>query len=289
MTTETNAPARKSFLHSSIVLRVLASVVFIPCFIVITWRGGYHFLALVDIVIFIGLWEFYGMMEAKGIRPYRAIGILSGLALSWYVYFRNGVYSNLFLTLGLLAIMTLELARRDGRNAIYHISTTMLGVFYVAFLASHLIALRELPLAVSLDYSMGKSFVFLAFVITWACDTGAYIVGTFWGKRPLIPRVSAKKTVEGSIGGLAFAVAGAIVASYTFAEYLNIWQAVILGLAAGLFGQLGDLVESMIKRDAVIKDTSGLIPGHGGVLDRFDGLLFTAPLLYYYLKFVIFK
>jgi phosphatidate cytidylyltransferase len=271
------------------VLRVLASIVFIPCFIVITWRGGYHFLVLVDIVIFIGLWEFYGMMEAKGIRPYRAIGILSGLALSWYVYFRNGVYANLFLTLGLLAIMTLELTRRDSRNAIYHISTTMLGVFYVAFLASHLIALRELPLAVDLDYSLGKSFVFLAFVVTWACDTGAYFVGTCCGRHRLLPRVSAKKTVEGSVGGLVFAVAGAVVAKYTFAGYLGNWQAGILGLSAGVVGQLGDLVESMIKRDAEVKDTSGIIPGHGGVLDRFDGLLFTAPLIYYYLKFIIFK
>jgi phosphatidate cytidylyltransferase len=289
MTTGTKVTVRKTLLNSSTVLRVLASFFFIPCFIVITFRGGYHFLILVDIVIFIGLWEFYGMMAAKGIRPYRAIGIVSGLALSWYVYFSNGVYANLFLTLGLLAIMTLELTRRDGRNAIYHISTTMLGVFYVAFLASHLVLLRELPVAAGLDYSLGSSFVFLAFVVTWACDTGAYFVGTAVGKRPLLPRVSAGKTVEGSIGGLAFAVVGAVVAKYTFAPYLSVWQAAVLGLAAGAVGQLGDLVESMIKRDADVKDTSGLIPGHGGVLDRFDGLLFTAPLLYYYLKFVVYS
>ncbi len=289
MSTESKAPERRSFLLSSMVLRVLAAIVFIPCFIIITWRGGYHFLALVDIVIFIGLWEFYGMMEAKGIRPYKAIGILSGLALSWYVYFHNGVYANLLLTVGLLAIMTLELTRRDGRDAIYQISTTVLGVFYVAFLASHLVLLRELPLNVGLDYSRGSSFVFLAFVVTWACDTGAYVVGTSWGKHPLLPRVSAKKTVEGSVGGLVFAVAGAILAKYTFAQYLGIWQAIVLGLAAGCIGQIGDLVESMIKRDADVKDTSGLIPGHGGVLDRFDGLLFTTPLMYYYLKFVVFQ
>jgi phosphatidate cytidylyltransferase len=289
MSTESKVPERRSFLHSSIVLRVLASIVFIPCFIIITGRGGYHFLALVDIVIFIGLWEFYGMMEAKGIRPYKAIGVLSGLALSWYVYFHNGVYSNLLLTLGLLAIMTLQLTRRDSRDAIYRISTTVLGVFYVAFLASHLVLLRELPLIVGLDYALGRSFVFLAFVVTWACDTGAYVVGTFWGKHPLLPRVSAKKTIEGSIGGLVIATAGAIVAKYTFAQYLGIWQAVVLGFAAGCIGQIGDLVESMIKRDANVKDTSGLIPGHGGVLDRFDGLLFTVPMIYYYLKFVVFQ
>jgi phosphatidate cytidylyltransferase len=185
--------------------------------------------------------------------------------------------------------MTLELARRDGKNAIYHVSTTMFGVLYVAYLASHLVLLRELPVVAGLDYATGSSFVFLAFVVTWACDTGAYIVGSAVGRHSLLPRVSAKKTVEGAVGGLAFAIAGAVVACYTFAGYLDLTQAVILGAAAGVIGQVGDLFESLIKRDAEVKDTSGLIPGHGGVLDRFDGLLFTGPLLYYYLKFVVFQ
>jgi len=273
--------------NTSTALRVLASAVFIPCFIIITMRGGYHFLALIDIVIFIGLWEFYAMMTAKGLRPYRTIGIVSGLALSWYVFFRNGVYANLFLTVGLLAIMTLELTRRDGKDAIYHVATTMFGVLYVGYLASHLVLLRELPIAAGLDYAVGGSFVFLAFLVTWAGDTGAYIVGSAIGKRPLLPRVSAKKTVEGAAGGMVFAIAGAVVARYTFAGYLDLTQAMILGVAAGSISQIGDLFESLIKRDADVKDTSGLIPGHGGVLDRFDGLLFTAPLLYYYLKFVV--
>lgn len=289
MTTQPDAPSRKSLFNISTALRVLASAVFIPCFIIITLRGGYHFLALIDIVIFIGLWEFYAMMRAKGLRPYRTIGIVSGLALSWYVFFRNGVYANLFLTMGLLAIMTLELARRDGKNAIFHVSTTMFGVLYVGFLSSHLVLLRELPVVAGLDYAVGSSFVFLAFLVTWAGDTGAYIVGSAVGKRPLLPRVSAKKTLEGAVGGMAFAIAGAVVARYTFADYLGPAQAVVLGTAAGGIGQVGDLFESLIKRDADVKDTSGLIPGHGGVLDRFDGLLFTAPLLYYYLKFVVLK
>ncbi len=289
MTTQPKVPTRNSLISSSMALRVLATIVFIPCFVIITLRGGYHFLALIDIVIFIGLREFYSMMTAKGLRPYRTIGIVSGLALSWYVYFRNGVYANLFLTVGLLAIMTLELTRREGKNAIYHVATTMFGVFYVAYLSSHLILLRELPVVAGLDYAMGSSFVFLVFLVTWAGDSGAYIVGSAFGRRPLLPRVSSKKTVEGAIGGTTFAIAGAIVARYTFAGYLDFVQALILGAAAGTIGQVGDLFESLIKRDADVKDTSGLIPGHGGVLDRFDGLLFTAPLLYYYLKFVVFQ
>lgn len=287
MATQPPVRRHRSLFTASTGWRVLASVVFIPCLIIITLRGGYQFLALIDIVIFVGMWEFFGMMRAKGLRPYRAIGIASGLALSWYFFLRDGVYANLFLTVGLLAIMTLELTRRDGKDAIYHVSTTMLGVVYVGYLASHLVLLRQLPLAAELDYHLGASFVFLAFVVTWACDTGAYIVGSAVGRRPLLPRVSAGKTVEGAVGGVVFAVAGAIVAQQTFAGYLGAAQAVLLGGGAAVVGQVGDLFESLIKRDADVKDTSGLIPGHGGVLDRFDGLLFTAPLMYYYLKFVV--
>ena len=290
-TANTRSARRRSALHSSMLLRILASLIFIPCFIVITIRGGVHFLALIDIIIFVGIWEFYSMMESKGIRPYKGIGILSGIVLSWYVFFRNGMYANLFLTLVLLSIMGLELTRKDDgrRMTIYHISATLLGVIYVGFLGSHLVMLRELPLVAGLEYAYGSSFVLLAFVITWSCDTGAYFIGTLIGKRQLLPRVSTHKTWEGFFGGIVFAVAASIVASYTFAGYLNVWWAIVLGAVAALLGQLGDLVESMIKRDAGIKDTSATIPGHGGVLDRFDSLLFTSPFIYYFLKFAIFK
>ncbi|UCH82895.1 MAG: phosphatidate cytidylyltransferase [Candidatus Latescibacterota bacterium] len=280
---------RRSFLTSSIFLRVAASVVFIPCVIVITNTGGYYFLLLINTVIFVGMWEFYRMMEAKGIRPYKMIGILCSLVLSWYVFFRNGMYANFFLTLVLLVLMCLELTRKETKMAIYHIAVTILGVIYIGFLGSHLIMLREFPLGLNLDYSMGGSFVLLAFILTWACDTGAYLVGSAIGKRKLIPRISGQKTREGSVGGFVFAVAAALVARETFAGYLELWHALALGAIAGVVGQLGDLFESMIKRDVDTKDTSEMIPGHGGVLDRFDSLLFTAPLIYYFIKFVVFK
>jgi phosphatidate cytidylyltransferase len=284
----TPTTVRKSFLHSSIFLRVAASVVFIPCFVIITNAGGYHFLLLIDSVIFVGMWEFYRMMEAKGIRPYKLIGIFCALVLSWYVFLRNGVYANLFLTLVLVTLMCLEITRKETKTATAHIATTILGVMYIGFLGSHLIMLREHPLRINLDYGYGASFVFLAFVITWAGDTGAYLVGSLVGRTPLIPRISAKKTWEGSAGGLAFAIAAALIARETFAPYLELWHALALGVLAGVVGQFGDLFESLIKRDAEIKDTSEMIPGHGGVLDRFDSLLFSAPLIYYFLAFVVF-
>jgi phosphatidate cytidylyltransferase len=264
--------------------RILASIIFIPCLIIIAHRGGFYYLALMDIMIFIGLWEFYKMMEAKGLRPYKTIGILSGLALSWYIFFQQGIYANFFLVIVFMAVMTLELARKEKGLAVYHISVTIFGVFYVAWLGSHLILLRELPHLKGLDYSMGFSFVIVVFVLTWCYDTGAYTVGRLIGRHKIFPGISPGK---GVFGGIGFSLIGIMITRLIVAHYLTLAEAVGLALIASVIGQLGDLVESMIKRDVKIKDSSDTIPGHGGVLDRFDSLLFTSPLIYYFFKYFI--
>ena len=271
----------------SVAKRVLASVIFLPCLIIIARRGGFYYLALIDIMILIGLWEFYKMMEAKGLRPYKALGILSGLALSWYVFFQQGVYANFFLSVIFIGIMTLELVRREKGLAVYHISVTIFGVFYVAWLGSHLILLRELPHLKELDYSLGFSFVMVVFVLTWCYDTGAFFVGMWFGKHKIFPKVSPGKTAEGVLGGVIFSIIGSLAVRLILAPYLSVIHAVGLALISSIVGQLGDLVESMIKRDVKIKDASATIPGHGGVLDRFDSVLFTSPLIYYFFKYFI--
>jgi phosphatidate cytidylyltransferase len=272
-----------------IVRRVLAGVVFIPIFVLLTRAGGYWFLGFVDLFIILGLFEFYRMMAVKGLHPYRGIGIASGLTLSTYVYFASGVYATAFLTFILIAIMGLELTRKDNRRAVYHVATTVFGIVYVAYLGSHLVLLRELPWLIDRPYEMGARFVFLAFAMTWSSDTGAYVVGKTLGRRPLLPRVSRGKTWEGAMGGVAFAALAGGICALTFADFLHVAWGVALGAVCSMIGLLGDLFESMLKRDAEIKDTSRIIPGHGGVLDRFDSLLFTVPLIYYFLKFVIFQ
>lgn len=287
MTTTTHS--QTVWYRRSILQRVATGVVFVPAFAWVTVRGGYAFLGFVGLVILIGMFEFYAMMRAKGMHPYRGIGVASGLTLAVYMFFRSGLYGNFFLTFVLIAIMGLELTRRDNRMAVYHVSTTVFGIVYVAYLCSHFVLLRELPLQIGREYSLGASFVFLVFTVTWASDTGAYAVGSLLGRHPLLPRVSEKKTWEGAIGGVVFAAVAGWIASRTFAGYLNPWQGPALGALASMVGLLGDLFESLLKRDAELKDTSRVIPGHGGVLDRFDSLLFTAPLIYYLLKFVIFQ
>lgn len=272
---------------NSVAKRVLASAIFLPCLIIIARRGGFYYLALIDIMILVGLWEFYKMMEAKGLRPYKALGIMSGLALSWYVFFQQGVYANFFLSVIFIGIMTLELARREKGLAVYHISVTIFGVFYVAWLGSHLILLRELPHLKGLDYSLGFSFVMVVFALTWCYDSGAFFIGIRFGRHQIFPKVSPGKTVEGMLGGIVFSIIGSLVVRLILAPYLSVVHAVGLALISSIVGQLGDLVESMIKRDVKIKDASATIPGHGGVLDRFDSVLFTSPLIYYFFKYFI--
>jgi phosphatidate cytidylyltransferase len=123
--------------------------------------------------------------------------------------------------------------------------------------------------------------------VTWATDTGAYLCGVAFGRHKLIPRISPKKTVEGAVGGLLAAGLVGWLCAQGITPILTSFAAVTIGMFTGLMAQLGDLVESMIKRDVGIKDSAELIPGHGGVLDRFDSMLFTVPVLYYYFRFFI--
>lgn len=266
--------------------RVLTATVGIPIVVICSIYGRIPFLLAVNFVIFCGLYEFYRMMEAKGIKPYKTVGIAAGLAVSWYVYFAEGVFSSLFVTLVLVLIMVMELFRKDGELAVFHISSTILGIFYVAWLGSHVILLRHLG-ETSGGADRGASFVILAFALAWSCDSGAYFVGLSMGKRKLLPRVSSGKSVEGVVGGVAAALAAAFISRATYAPYLSLFDALVLGLFSPAMAILGDLVESLMKRDVRVKDTSHALPGHGGMLDRFDSVLFVAPLLYYYLRFLV--
>ena len=154
----------------------------------------------------------------------------------------------------------------------------LFGLLYVGFTLSTVVSTRSLP--------GGEFLVLFLAVVTWASDAGAYYAGTLWGKHLLIPSVSPKKTVEGVFGGLALAVAAAIVAQWWFASQLSLSDAVILGVLLTGTGLIGDLFESMIKRRTGVKDSGGILPGHGGMLDRLDSLLFTAPTFYYYVAYV---
>jgi len=266
--------------------RIIVAIIFIPCIVLIARKGGVYYLILVDAVIAGGIWEFYRMTEVSITNPYKIIGTAGAILLPVFFYYQLHDYIYLLITMILIGIIVTELCRRGRNFFVYNISVTMFGVFYVGWLGSHMLLIREIPLKTgNMDYSAGFKYVMLLLLLTWCYDTGAYAVGSIAGRHRLFPLISPGKTLEGIIGGMVFAIAGVIVARGYMFSFLNIPEAVVLALLISVTGQTGDLVESMIKRDMRKKDSSRTIPGHGGILDRFDSMLFNAPSVYYILIF----
>lgn len=274
---------------ASLPARVLSAVVFLPLLVLMAWTGGIVYLLFTLAIVGMGLREFYTLLEAKGLSPHWKSGMFAVLLLPIAGYLRAQTHRveewhlGAFLTVLIGAVLLAELRRGAGKQAVANSAATFLGVLYIGWLGSHIDSLRELPRFLRLPYAQGMSFALLPFFLTWTCDTAAYGVGRAWGRTKMMPSVSPAKSVEGGIAGLLVSVGAAFGARAWFAPYLTAVDALAIGLLVGVFGQLGDLVESLLKRDAETKDSSRIIPGHGGVLDRFDSLLFSAPIVYYYL------
>jgi phosphatidate cytidylyltransferase len=269
-------------------LRVASGLLFVPILILLAHAGGLAFLALIAAQVTIGLMEFYGMMRRRGLRPYRRLGIAASLALLWACYQIRVPYAAFLATAGLMLVLALELRRPEARQRVEDIAVTFFGVLYVGWLSAHLVLLRQLPWRAGTSYADGAAFVLLAFFVTWSCDTGAYAVGRLFGRNRPWVHISPRKTLEGSLAGLLLAIVAAFIARAWFAPFLAVRDAAAIGFLVGVFAQVGDLVESLLKRDTLHGDSSDLIPGHGGVLDRFDSLFFAAPAVYYYLAYLVF-
>ncbi len=223
-----------------------------------------------------GLYEFFTMVEKKGISIYKYFGIIIGAIIPLSVAYRFELTRNwefFFIVLALLFLIIMQLRRRENTGTVVGISVTMFGIMYISWFLSFIIKIRYLE--------NGFGLVITLLLITKLGDIGAYLIGTRFGKRLLIPRISPKKSVEGSIGGLIFSILGAFVCR-PFLPLTYLYLAFI-GLFLGVLGQLGDLSESLMKRDCQIKDSGNLFPGMGGVLDVIDSLLFTAPVFYFYM------
>ena len=271
-------------------IRILSALVAAPILVWLIWYGSWPFLILIIAGILLGLFEFYNMPKVKGLRILRITAMICGVALALCAWRGNIYYLNTLLTASILLLLIMQLFGKKPLETITNLSYAILGLVYVGWFLSHQLLLRQVV--------FGREYILLLFWITWLGDTGAYTFGTALGRHKLIPRVSPKKSIEGAIGGLLFSITSALLAYFLLEEspFLGKWLSspglslihyLILGLILGIVGQFGDLCESLLKRGAEIKDAGGIIPGHGGLLDVMDSLLFTAPVMYYYVVYVV--
>ncbi len=258
--------------------RILSAVFFIPFFFLLVKFGSpLLFFFVLSAAILVGLYEIFLLLEAKAILPYKSLGLLGGWALSFLIFSGYSDRDGLLVSLAFLLIAFLvSTLSRDGDFwlRIQGAGATLLAILYLSLLLSFLPLLRKMP--------EGTVYIYYLFLVTWAGDTGAFYAGINFGRHRLCPSLSPGKSIEGSIAGLLSSLAASFLAKWWFFPGLESLHALILGILLGIMGQLGDLSESLLKRGLEVKDSSSLIPGHGGFLDRVDSLLFTGPFLYLY-------
>jgi phosphatidate cytidylyltransferase len=276
-------------MKSNLLTRVLVALLFGPPLLVLAYLGQLYFLILVLFLIMLALWELSDIFRLKGTNlpriPLMVLGLLIGAA-SYFPYEENLL---LIIFSSLLYIGFFQIITQETEKAISNISSFMFSLIYVPVLFSFLVLIRQLPKAVNLDYQVGGFWIIFILFCVWLSDTLAYFVGTSLGKHKLCPRISPKKSVEGFFAGLSGSVIAAIICHYTFLNFISFAHLLILSVIIGMVGLAGDLVESSFKREVNLKDSSNILPGHGGVLDRFDSLLFVAAPVYFYLKFIIYR
>jgi len=228
----------------------------------------------------VGLHEFYRMGLPASRRSEASLGVAAGTVLAGLIMFR--LEGSLVLGLAILLMFGLMMVflfrHRQIADTAREIGVVLLGLAYVPLLLSHAGLLRSLP--------MGHLWIFSVLFLVMASDSAAYFIGRSFGRTKLYPAVSPNKTIEGSLGGLAGGIIGLLIFSLLFFPQLRIVDILLLGAVVGLFSQVGDLFESLLKRSFGVKDSGSLIPGHGGILDRLDSLLFAFPVSYYYVIWI---
>jgi len=279
-------------------LRILVAVLLIPTVLVLSLHPSLRFIWTLICVCLgvLGIREFFEMVKAQGVTPNYLTGILGTVSLCLVAHFRNPTYVMFTFAAVMNCGGIAQLVYR-GPKAIMTLGGTVYGLAYIPFLGSYVILLRGVEPG-------GAGLLLLFFGITWMNDIGAYLVGSAIGRHKIVPYISPKKTYEGAIGGLLFGIGTAMIlgelsrAGWVSSSLQGFGDGLLLvhwtrlqifaaALVVGVLCQFGDMFESYIKRSANMKDSGNLIPGHGGVLDRIDGILFAAPALYYFARLVV--
>jgi len=257
--------------------RIISAAIMIPLVIGVTYTGGVCFFAAIVIATSIAGYEYFRMMRVGGYKP----SFAWGLAMIWLLLldarYPAWQLTRLILTGAIVLSLCWQLFRKDTSAPTVDWALTIAGALYLGWMAGHFISLRDAP--------RGLEWVSLTLLTTWIADSGAYFIGSYLGRHKLFPRLSPKKTWEGTIGGWFCGVVNTLLVGHFIG--LSPVHSAILGAIVSAFLPLGDLAVSMMKRQVGMKDSSKLIPGHGGMLDRMDSLLFAVVVVYYYVKWVI--
>jgi phosphatidate cytidylyltransferase len=268
--------------NRNLVVRLASAAVLAPLLIlVILWDRPEPIALAVHLAVAIGLAELYAITLKEDPVWLRAIGILLGVALSATLVWCPRPDALLAgLVAATLAVTVAHLCRFGELATVSaRIGAMLAGLLYVPILLT--------PLALFKRFPEGSDWIFLTLTLTFFSDTGAYAAGRLFGRHKLYPAISPGKTIEGALGGLAFAFGAAALARLWYMPQLGWRDAALIAIPGGALAQAGDLVESMLKRGAGVKDSGRIIPGHGGLLDRIDALLFSTPYVYLYALYIV--
>jgi len=268
--------------HNNFLKRTVTTIIGITlAFLTIFWKE-FPFFIIIIIIALLGLKELYNIAHKRGYRPSYILGSILTLyfiiIIVYDIYRLNCYIENIIITFFIILTFISQLFKKDHSKVLAEISITIFGSIYLGYLLSFMLKIKDLP--------NGNYFLISLLIITWANDIGAYLIGTRFGKNKIFPKISPKKTIEGSIGGVILSIA----VTFALKDWVNLTfnELLFLGLIISIIAQLGDLFESVLKRGSGIKDSGNLIPGQGGILDCLDSLIFTAPIFYYYMIFLTF-
>lgn len=271
--------------YKALGIRTLVALIFGPIVLACVWFGGYFLFGMVLCVVFLSYWEYVRLAERKQAYGQLVSGLLMAVGGVVMIFYRPQSLLA-WVIIAATLFFFVEIYRKKG-SPLLNLGVTFFGVVYYTLFFGSFLLVRQLPLAYGLPYDAAAKWLLLVIFTTWVCDSAAYFIGSWWGRHKLIARISPNKTIEGTVAGFIFGVLTAYLCHIWFIEYLSLLDSLVIGALVSSLGQYGDLFESMLKRDAGVKDTSNLIPGHGGFLDRFDGLTAVVPLVYLYLKYIV--
>lgn len=255
--------------------RVLSAIVGIPIVLAAVHFGGIWYALLLLVVVNLGVFEYYRLFQSKSYNLPLFFGFIGVTCFIAVIFFQQAVLVYPLIII-IFAVLYMHALLNMDRFSISEAALLLWGIIYLGGLGGFMLMLRMLP--------DGAFYTYLLFFSVWLHDTLAYFIGTKWGVRKFAPLISPNKSVEGSMAGILGLTSIMFSTSILAPTFLPLaaMQALFLGLGIAVFAQLGDLLESALKRQLEVKDSGALIPGHGGILDRFDSLLFTAPFVYYF-------